>query len=45
MTEKTTAELVKELSKREGVRKLVVYPYEEKTLTIEGPCILLIIED
>lgn len=45
LTKKSTAELVKELSQREGVRKLIVYPYEKKSLNIEGPCIILIIED
>lgn len=40
-----TCELVKELEKREGVDYVIVEPYEEKTIKVEGPAIVLIVID
>lgn len=40
-----TVEVVKELSKREGVEQIFVEPYQKYTITVEGPCIILVVED
>lgn len=42
---KPTVELVKDLSTREGVKEIVVEPYQNRTITVDGPCIILVIED
>lgn len=41
----TTKELVEELEGREGVRKTTVAPYEEKTIEINGPTVVLTVID
>ena len=41
----STAELVEELSKRDGVYKKTAEPYAEKNITVNGPAIVLVIED
>lgn len=41
----TTAALVRELSSRPGVRKIIVDAYGEKTVRVNGPAILLEIID
>ena len=40
-----TVGLVEELLTREGVKQILVGPYEKHTITVEGPCIILVIED
>ena len=42
---KTTYELVEEISSKEGVNYVFVEPYKKHTVTVEGPCIILIVED
>lgn len=37
--------LVDELSKRAGVEKITVEPYQDKTLEINGPAIILKVVD
>ncbi len=41
----TTYDLVSELEKREGVEKIMVEPYDEEEFSIEGPAIILIVEE
>lgn len=41
----TTYDLVSEIEKREGVEKIMVEPYGEEELSIEGSAIVLIVED
>ena len=41
----TTKQLVEELKTREGVETIIAEPYEKKTVEIEGPAIILIVED
>lgn len=41
----STAELVDELTKREGVKKITVAPYEKKTVNTEGPTVILEVID
>ena len=41
----TTHDLMSELEKREGVEKIMVEPYGEEDLFVEGPAIVLIVED
>lgn len=41
----STAELVDELTKREGVKKIKVAPYEKKTVNTEGPTVILEVID
>ncbi len=38
-------ELVEELKKREGVEVIIVDPYENKEIKIEGPAIILLVKD
>lgn len=38
-------ELVEELSKREGVEKIVIAPYEKEKIELEGPIVVLKIID
>lgn len=45
MSQIYTCELVKELEKREGVERVIIDPYEEKTIKVEGPAIVLIVID
>jgi len=40
-----TCDLVRALSDRAGVKSILVKPYETKSITIEGPKIVLVIED
>lgn len=40
-----TCELVKEIAKREGVEEVVVQPYEDKEIKVNGPAVVLIITD
>lgn len=40
-----TYELVEELSKREGVEKIYIEPYQEIKVKIEGPMIILKVID
>ena len=40
-----TCELVSELKKREGVKKIVAEPYQIKDVSEEGPTIILVITD
>lgn len=40
-----TCELVEELSKRKGVEKIVVNPYQKKEIKVEGPVVILKIID
>ena len=41
----STAELVEELAQREGVKKITVEPYRNETITVNGPVVILVIED
>lgn len=41
----TTKQLVEELKTREGVETIIAEPYEKKAFEIEGPAIILIVED
>lgn len=40
-----TCELVKELAEREGVTKTTAEPYEDKTITVNGPAVVLVVID
>lgn len=40
-----TCELVKELARREGVTKTIAEPYEDKTITVNGPAVVLVVVD
>lgn len=40
-----TCDLVEELSKREGVEKIVIAPYEKEKIELEGPIVVLKIID
>lgn len=42
---KRTCELVEELAQREGVKKITVDPYCDQTITVNGPVVILVIED
>lgn len=41
----STKELVEELSKRTGVEKIIVEPYQDKVISVNGPAIVLKIID
>ena len=45
MEEKKTCELVEELAKREGIKKIAVEPYCDEQITVNGPAVILVIED
>ena len=45
MNDIPTANLVKELETREGVEVVIAEPYGNKTVTIEGPAVVLIVTD
>ena len=40
-----TCDLVRELEKREGVKTEIAEPYKEKSITVNGPAIVLIVID
>lgn len=40
-----TADLVEELRTREGVETITAEPYEKKTITVEGPAVVLVVTD
>ena len=40
-----TADLVKELSQREGVDRLNIKPYQGAKFTVHGPAIVLLVTD
>lgn len=40
-----TCELVEELKKREGVEAHIAEPYENLTITTNGPAIVLVVTD
>lgn len=41
----STKELVEELSRREGVEKIIIEPYAEKEIAVNGPMIVLKVID
>ena len=41
----TTAELVEELSKREGVERNDIEPYVDATVKVNGPAVVLVVID
>lgn len=45
MSEFTTAELVEELKRRQGVDTRIAEPYEDITVSVNGPAIVLIVTD
>ena len=45
MSEFTTAELVEELKRRQGVDTQIAEPYEDITVSVNGPAIVLIVTD
>lgn len=45
MNEFTTAELVEELKRRQGVDARIAEPYEDITVSVNGPAIVLIVTD
>ena len=45
MSEFTTAELVEELKHRQGVDTQIAEPYEDITVSVNGPAIVLIVTD
>ena len=40
-----TRELVEELKKREGVEAHIAEPYEDLTVTVNGPAVVLVVTD
>lgn len=40
-----TVELVEELAKRKGVSKKIAEPYQDMTVSINGPAIVLVVID
>lgn len=45
LTKATTAALVEELKKREGVETHIAEPYADLEIKVNGPAILLVITD
>ena len=45
MNDITTKELVEEISKREGIEKIIAEPYQDMEVKVNGPAIVLVIED
>lgn len=45
MKDIATCDLVKELIKREGVKRIESEPYEKKEILVEGPAIVLVVID
>ena len=41
----STKELVEELISREGVETEYAEPYQDKTITVDGPAIILVVTD
>ena len=41
----TTSELVSELCEREGVETKTVVPYQDKTVSVNGPAVILVVTD
>ena len=41
----STAALVEELARREGVKKITVEPYRNEVIMVNGPVVILVIED
>ena len=41
----TTAELTYELARREGVEKVTAEPYEDVSIQVNGPAIVLVVID
>lgn len=40
-----TADLITELSKREGVETTVVEPYQDAAVSVNGPALVLVVTD
>ena len=40
-----TANLVQELSKREGVEKVTLEPYQDGGIEVNGPAVILVVVD
>lgn len=40
-----TVKLVEELSRREGVEKIIIEPHEDKEISVSGPMIVLKVID
>lgn len=45
LDEYMTCELVNELEKREGVETKIAAPYQDATVTVNGPAIVLVVTD
>lgn len=45
MKDKKTCELVEELASREGVKKITVEPYDDCQIAVNGPAVILVVED
>ena len=41
----STKDLVEELERREGVETAIAEPYQEKTVSVNGPAIVLVVTD
>ena len=41
----STKDLVEELERREGVDTTIAEPYQEKTVSVNGPAIVLVVTD
>lgn len=41
----STAQLVSELKRREGVEVKIAEPYQEVNLTVNGPAIVMVVKD
>lgn len=41
----STKDLVEELEKREGVETTIAEPYQDKTVSVNGPAIVLVVTD
>ena len=41
----STKELVEELERREGVETTIAEPYQDKTVSVNGPAIVLVVTD
>ena len=41
----TTSELVNELATREGIEVKTVVPYQDKTVSVNGPAVILVVTD
>ena len=45
LTRFSTADLVAELQKREGVETTIAEPYQDVTASVNGPAIVLVVTD